>query len=160
MNRSGENSLMLFSRLAYGLVGKQSLATVGRSPALVKSVPQTSLSMSSWVDFSQSRVDMSTPFSVFELPDGLILSILSHISPDLWFAGQHAQFRVQYCMEISNHRKLRARFLLLLSMTCKMMRLRFLLWIWNISSHQGGTTWRTSKPSHMLRTRIYSWLPV
>ena len=69
-------------------------------------------------------------FLVFQLPDELILSILSWVSPDPQLTGHYARFRVQYSMEISDYHERRTRFLLLLSMTCRMMRLRLLPWIW------------------------------
>jgi len=69
-------------------------------------------------------------FAVFELPDELILSILSHISPDPQFTGHYPRFRVQYSMRINDYHDQRARFLRSLSMTCRAMRLRFLPWVW------------------------------
>ena len=69
-------------------------------------------------------------FTVFKLPNDLIHSILSHISPDPQLTGHHARFRIQYGMEINDHRERRTQFLRPLSMTCKEMRLRLLPWIW------------------------------
>jgi len=83
--------------------------------------------------FSRSNNNISDPiFAVFELPDELILSILSHISPEPQLTGHRARFRVQYFMEMSDDYYQRARFLLPLSMTCKTMRLRLRPWIWDV----------------------------
>jgi len=74
---------------------------------------------------------LSHPSStVFELPDELILSILSHICPESQVTGQYTRFRVQYFMEVDHDYYWRAQFLRRLSMTCKAMRLRLLPWIW------------------------------
>jgi len=64
-------------------------------------------------------------FAVFELPNELIHSILSHISP----TDPYARFHVQYQTKIKYHER-RLWVLRLLSMTCKAMRLRLLPWIW------------------------------
>jgi len=71
-------------------------------------------------------------FAVFELPDELILSILSHISPEPRLTGHYARFREQYCMEINDDHQERVRFLRPLSMTCRAMRLRLLSWMWDL----------------------------
>ena len=71
-------------------------------------------------------------FVVFELPDELILSILSHVSPEPQLTGPYARFRVQYRMEINDDHRKRVRFLRPLSMTCRAMRLRLLPWMWDL----------------------------
>ena len=130
MDQYCEKASLSLIKLGYGLTEKQSSALVPLSKSLGSPAPQTSLGMSPCLDSFDHGLICHTLFSVFELPDELILSILSHISPGPRFADHHARFRVQYSMEINNHRKLRARFLLPLSMTCKAMRFRFLPWIW------------------------------
>ena len=69
-------------------------------------------------------------FSVFELPNELILSILSHICPDPQLTGHYARFCIPYSPGISDCYNRRVRFLRPLSMTCKAMRLRLLPWVW------------------------------
>ena len=79
-----------------------------------------------------SNFNLSHPIpTVFELPDELILSILSHVSPEPQLTGHYARFREQYCMEINDDHQERVRFLRPLSMTCRVMRLRLLSWMWN-----------------------------
>ena len=73
----------------------------------------------------------NSTFTVFQLPDELILSILSHISPDPHLTGDYARFCVQYCMKLSDGHQQRMKFLRPLSKTCRAMRLRFLPWIWD-----------------------------
>jgi len=71
-----------------------------------------------------------TVFAVFELPDELILPILSCLSPEPRFASYYERFRLQYGMVIDHHHRERMRFLLPLSMTCRTMRFRLRSWIW------------------------------
>ena len=81
----------------------------------------------------RSNINLShLTFAVFELPDELILSILSYISPDpqLTDIGRYARFRVQYGMVVDGGHQQRVRFLLHLSMTCMAMRFRLLPWVW------------------------------
>jgi len=81
--------------------------------------------------FSPSKINPFHPFLiVFDLPNELILSVLSHISPELKLAGHYARFRVEYVMQINDDHQRRVRFLRPLSMTCKAMRVRVLPWIW------------------------------
>jgi hypothetical protein len=69
--------------------------------------------------------------AVFRLPDELILSIFSHITPDPRHTGHHARFRVQYGMVTNNYHQQRMETLLRpLSNTCRAMRLRLLPWVW------------------------------
>ena len=68
--------------------------------------------------------------SVFKLPDELILSILSHIRPDLRVTGHCAWFRISYRMETKDCHHRRTQFLRRLSMTCRAMWLRFVPWVW------------------------------
>ena len=70
--------------------------------------------------------------TVFKLPDELILSILSYISPDPRLSGHHARFRMPYSAGMSNCHIQRVEFLLPLSMTCRAMRLRLLPWVWEL----------------------------
>jgi len=69
-------------------------------------------------------------FTVFDLPDELILSVLSYVSPEPRLAGHRARFRAQYNMEISGNHRRRVQFLRPLSRTCRAMRLRLMPWIW------------------------------
>jgi len=127
MNRYGEYTPRLFPRNTDGFVRKQHRA-IRRSL-----VPQTSLStnfQSSQLFRSNSNLSHST-FAVFRLPDELILSILSHISPDPHLTGDYARYSVQYCMKIGDGHQQRMKFLRPLSRTCRAMRLRLLPWIWN-----------------------------
>jgi len=79
------------------------------------------------------NANLSDPiFPVFELPDELILSVLSHVAPEPQLTGYRARFRVQYFMEMSDDYYRRAQFLLPLSTTCKAMRLRLRPWIWDL----------------------------
>lgn len=83
--------------------------------------------------FSRTNANLSDlTFAVFELPDELILSILSQIAPEPRFTGHRARFRVQYIMETSDDYYRRTQFLVPLSMTCKVMRLRLRPWIWDL----------------------------
>ena len=78
-------------------------------------------------------------FTVFDLPDELILSILSYIFPDPpRHIGDYARFRIN--------------FLRTLSMTCKAMRLRLLPWVW------GRTEVRYCQMSWKSRTRQFDTL--
>ena len=108
---------------------------------------------------------LNLTFAVFELPGELILSILSHISPVL--IGYYARFRVQDELAVYDDHLRRMRVLrwLTLSMTCKTMRWRLLLWIlerldikkpipYNWSS---GESARGSTPSSMLYTQTHLW---
>ena len=76
----------------------------------------------------ESNVDL-LHILVFELPDELILSILSHIAPNPQVIGHCAWFRDSYGAR-ENHRYQRTQFLRRLSMTCRAMRLRFVPWVW------------------------------
>jgi len=109
---------------------KKCPAVVPLSKSLRSPGPQTSLSMSSRVDSFGYALICPACFTVFELPNELILSILSHISPDPPLTGHYARFRVQYNTRIGDYREWRVQFLRPLSMTCKVMRLRLLPWIW------------------------------
>ena len=81
--------------------------------------------------FCRSNVDLfHLVFTVFELPDELILSILSHISPDPWLPGHSTWFRIPYSMTADDSYNQRVEFLRPLSMTCWAMRLRLLPWVW------------------------------
>ena len=137
MDHGREKASTFFTRLAYSLVRKRSLAVVRKqslavaplSESLRSPGPQTSLSMNYCVD-SVDYALTSPRFAVFELPNELILSILSHIFSDPPLTGHYARLRVQYNMNIDEHHGRLVRFLRPLSMTCKAMRLRLLPWIW------------------------------
>ena len=103
--------------------------------------PQTSLSTSTRMS-SLNQTLTYLHLTVFELPDELVLSILSHISPDPQATGHCAWFRDSYRTEGRGHRDERRQFLRRLSMTCRAMRLRFVPWVWerlemSLSHHWG-----------------------
>jgi len=126
MEHRGKITPPFFVGPACGPAGKRHAR---RSPA-----PQTSLSTSflSSIGLFRSDTDLSYPiFAVFQLPDELILSILSHICPDPRLTGQYARFCVQYRMKINDYHQRRMELLHLLSRTCMAMRLRFVPWIWD-----------------------------
>jgi len=130
MDRYREKTSTFFTRLAYGLGRKQRPTIVPLSKPLA---PQTSLSTSSRFSYLDRMFTVNLSclvFAVFDLPDELILSILSHASPDQQLAGYYGRFRAQYCMKINDHHEQRVGFLLSLSMTCRAMRLRLLPWVW------------------------------
>jgi len=78
----------------------------------------------------RSNVDLPHPvFAVFELPDELILSILSHVSPDPRFTSYYSQFHLPPFKSNDHHRQ-RMRFLRRLSTTCRAMWLRLRPWMW------------------------------
>ena len=74
----------------------------------------------------------SIPFTfiVFELPDELIILILSHVSPDPRLTGPYTWFCTPHSRKIGDTRNQWVEFLRPLSMTCRTMRLRFLPWVW------------------------------
>ena len=118
MDRYPRNPSIFLTRLVYGLGMKHR-----PTPA-----PQTSLSTTSCIT---SFDRMLTYFiTVLELPDELILSILSYISPEPLFADHYVRLRLQYGMVANDRHLMRMRFLLSLSMTCRAMRFRLLPWIW------------------------------
>ena len=81
--------------------------------------------------FFASNANLFRPIStVFKLPDELILSILSHVSPDPHLSGDYARFHMPYTTVLCNYYDERARFIRPLSMTCRAMRLRLLPWVW------------------------------
>ena len=130
MGRYHEKTSGFFARLTSGLGRKQRPVVIPLSKSLGSPAPQTSLSTSSYQSLG-SKTDPSHPFfAVFELPDELLLSILSYISPDPRLIGHYARFRVEYILEINDHHQQRVQFLRPLSITCKAMWLRLLPWIW------------------------------
>jgi len=129
MGRRREKTAALLTRFVHGLSRRRWSAVLPLSKSLGYPTPQTSLSASSCVSSLDDRVLIDL-VAVFELPNELTLSILSHISPEPQLTGQYARFRVQYGMEIDDYHEQRVRFLLPLSMTCKAMRLRLMPWIW------------------------------
>ena len=130
MDRYREETSTLFTRFAYGLGGKWRRNTVPLSKALGSQTSPSTSSRFTPLDRAISVDPFHSILAVFELPDELILSILSHISPDLQFTDHHSRFRVQYSMRVNDFHDQRIRFLRSLSMTCRAMRLRLLPWIW------------------------------
>ena len=125
-----EKTSSFFTRLASGLSRKHRPATVPLSMSLASPTPQTSFSMCSRVG-SLGQMLIHPTFTVFKLPDELILSILSHIAPDPQLTSDYARFRIQYTRGIGGrYHQQRVRFLRPLSMTCKAMRLRLLPLMW------------------------------
>ena len=125
-----EKTSAFFTRLGYGLGVERRPAIVPPPRSLGPPAPQTSLSMSSsWV-LCIADVLIYPIFAVFELPDELMLLILSFISPGPWLTGHYSRFRAQYGIDISDCHRRRMEFLRPLSMTCRSMRLRLLPWIW------------------------------
>ena len=115
------------SQTSLGMEQRTAISTLSKS--LGSPAPQTSLSTSSHTT-SLDRMPTELHLSVFQLPDELILSILSHISPDPRVTGHCAWFRIAYRMEISKHHNWRMDFLRRLSMTCRVMWLRLVPWMW------------------------------
>ena len=133
MDRYREKSSRFFTSLADGLHRNLHRAVVPLSKSLGSPAPQTSLSTGSRITSLDGILNVNLScsiFPVFELPDELILSILSHVSRDPQLTGHYARFRVQYTMWMDDYHEQRVRFLLPLSMTCRTMRLRLLPWIW------------------------------
>ena len=121
MGRYHRKISRFFVRLVYYLGMKLRLPVIGRSP-----VHQTSLSTSSLHQFSGPNIDLFH-LTVFQLPDELILSILSHVSPDPRPTSHHVWFRVRRGVDDCPQQM---EFLRQLSMTCRAMRLRLLPWVW------------------------------
>ena len=124
MNCYREKTSILLARLAGRNLSRK---RPSRSPA-----PQTSPSATSRVGsfFAlNSNIFRSIP-TVFKLPDELILSILSYVSPDPCLSGHYARFHMSYDVTWWNCHDERAQFLRPLSMTCMAMRLRLLSWVW------------------------------
>ena len=124
-----EKTPMFFTRLTHSLGRKQRSPSpaIDRSPA-----PQTSLGTRFSHDLFESNVDPSHS-AVFQLPDELILRILSHIVHMPRHTDCYARFRIQDDSEpvgTDRYRQLEADFLRPLSMTCRAMRLRLIPWIW------------------------------
>ena len=121
----------VLTRLAYCLCGRHLPPIVPLSKSVGPPAPQTSLSTISCTGSLNRVLTHPTPiFAVFQLPDELILSILSHISPDPQFTRYYTRFRILYSTENNNKHQRRMRFLRRLSMTCRTMWLRLLPWIW------------------------------
>ena len=106
MDRYREKSSALFTRIAHGISWKQP-----RCPA-----PQTSPSTSPLVRYLGRILINFSRFHSFGLPDELILSVLSHVSPDPWLTGHYARFCIPYCGDSRYYHKLRVKFLRPLSM--------------------------------------------
>lgn len=126
-----EKTSTFFVRLASGLSWKQSPTAVPLSISLISPASQTSPSTLSRQPFGLNVNPRYPVFTVFKLPDELILSVLSHIAPDPQLTSHYARFRIQFTRGIGGrYHQQRVRFLRPLSMTCKAMRLRLLPWIW------------------------------
>ena len=141
MDHHHEKTSTLFTRLASGLSGKlrSAIAPPSRSPA-----PQTSLSMTCHTS-SFDRVDLIR-LVVFQLPDELILSILSHVAPDTQYTGRWVRFRLMHD-KIDDDSETRARFLQRLSLTCRAMWSRLAPWFLEhleLSSRRGS---RSGEPA-------------
>ena len=132
MGRYSEKASTFFTGIAYCLGRKRRPPIDPLSRALGPPIPQTSLSTSPCTNSLNRMLTYSIPFvfAVFELPDELILSILSHISPDPQLTGRYARFYIPYSTGISYCCNQRADFLRPLSVTCRAMRLRLLPWVW------------------------------
>ena len=95
--------------------------------------------------FSELNVN-SFYLAVFELPEELILLILSHIAPDTQYTAHWMRFRILHELKINDPHQQRVRLLRPLSMTCKAMRLRLVPWIWEclefppVYSRESGDT--------------------
>ena len=152
MDRYRRKASSLFTRLAGGLSGRKPRPAISTSPApqtglstasqtsvdtapqtslstapqtySVSTAPQTSLSTASFLTECQSN-----PPTVFELPDELILSILSYVAPHMQYTSHWVRFRLLHD-KICDDGKIRARFLRRLSATCRTMRLRLAPWLW------------------------------
>lgn len=103
-----------------------------RSATRQSPAPKTSFSTNSRASSLDRMLTHSTSlFTVFDLPDELILSILSYIFPDPpRHIGDYARFRINYPRNSDYNRRRWIDFLRTLSMTCKAMRLRLLPWVW------------------------------
>jgi len=130
MDRYREKISTFFNEFTHGFVVKQRPTIIPLSKSLESPAPQTSLSASSCIGSLDRTLIYFIHFAVLGLPDELILSILSHISPEPRLTGHYARFRVQYNMDINKYHQRRVEFLRPLSATCKAMRLRLLPWIW------------------------------
>jgi hypothetical protein len=144
-HRPGKTST-LFSKLSTSRRAKQRPLSESLGPP----GPQTCHSTSSRISsLDQTSISLHPIFPVFEFPDELILSVLSYVSPDPRPNGQYARFRFPYYVRPNNYHRQRVAFLLLLSMTCRAMRLRLLPWIWERIEvfsvdwcGEGGLVWR------------------
>ena len=77
-----------------------------------------------------SNADVFHPIiAVFKLPDEIILSIPSHVSPGPWLAGHHTRFCIPYCVGNNDCHDRQVLFLRPFSMTCRAMWLRLLPWV-------------------------------
>ena len=123
MNHYREMASTFLTKLPW----KQDPTVTQLSRSLRSPAPQTSPSANSCIDSLDAKL---TSLVVFELPYELILSILSHISPEPQFTGHYARFRIQYDLIVDDRHRLRMGFLRPLSMTCKAMRLLLIPFIW------------------------------
>ena len=128
MDRYRGKTSTFFSKLANGLGTRLRPAIVPLSKSLGPPGPQTCHSTSSRISsMDQPSISSRLIFTVFEFPEELILSIVSHVSPD---SGQYAGFHFQHVMDTRDCYRQRLAFLVSLGMTCRAMWLRLLLWIW------------------------------
>jgi hypothetical protein len=127
MDRYSGKTSTLFLKLANSRRAKQRPLSESLGPP----GPQTCHSTSSRISpFDQTSISSHLVFAVFKFPDELILSVLSHVSPDPRPTGHYAPFRFPYYMRVNDYHRQRVEFLLLLSMTCRAMRLWLLPWMW------------------------------
>jgi hypothetical protein len=127
MDRYRAKTSTFFSKLANGLRAKQRPLSESLGPP----GPQTSLGTGSHISLvDQTSISSRPTFAVFELPNELILSVLSYVSPDPGPTSHYERFRFSFYMHPKNYHAERVEFLLPLSMTCRAMRLRLLPWIW------------------------------
>ena len=131
MDHYREKTSAFFTRLGHSLGRRRPPTIVPLSRSLGSPALQTSLSKSSCISsLGLNTNSFHLTLIVFELPDELILSILSHIPPDPRLTGPYAWFRTPYRKKIGDYYNQWAKFLRPLSMTCRAMRLRFLPWVW------------------------------
>ena len=135
MDRYRGKTSTFLSKLATGLGAKRRLLSESLGPP----GPQTCRSTCSRIGSLDQTITLHFISAVFGFPDELILSVLSYVSPALELTGQHVRFRFQYNMDNSDYHWRRMEFLLSLSMTCRVMRLRLLPWIWN---HIEASSWK------------------
>ena len=94
-------------------------------------------------------------FTVFELPHELVLSVLSHISPDPRPTSHYARFGIQHIRGISDSHQQRVQFLRPLSMTCRAMRLQLMPWIWGcLDTTYSQSSWDPAFLGRRLNTLV------
>ena len=127
MDRYPGKTSTLFSKLSNSRGAKQRPLSESLGPPGPQTCHSTSSRTSS---FDQTSISSHPVSTVFQFPDELIISVLSHVSPDPRPNGHYARFRFPYYMRANGCHQRRVEFLLPLSMTCRAMRLWLLSWIW------------------------------